>query len=58
MGIIDTASTELLPCADRCGTTNLARVGGVTRIYDADIAPDDSLLRRDERVGWRRTADQ
>jgi PKD repeat protein len=44
MGIIDTASKELLPWRSRLWDDNLARVGGVTRIYGGDIAPDDSYF--------------
>ena len=44
MGIIDTSSKELLPWRSRLWDDNLARVGGVTRIYGGDIAPDDSYF--------------
>lgn len=44
MAIIDTASKELLPFRSTLWDENLARVGGVTRIYTADIAPDDSYF--------------
>ena len=44
MGIIDTASKELLPWRSQLWDDNLARVGGVTRIYGGDIAPDDSYF--------------
>lgn len=44
MGIIDTATKELLPWRSQLWDDNLARVGGVTRIYAADIAPDDSYF--------------
>lgn len=44
MGIIDTATKELLPWRSMLWDENLARVGGVTRIYAADIAPDDSYF--------------
>ncbi|KRF04711.1 hypothetical protein ASG88_21115 [Nocardioides sp. Soil777] len=44
MGIIDTASKQLLPWRSQLWDDNLARVGGVTRIYGADIAPDDSYF--------------
>ncbi len=44
MGIIDTASKQLLPWRSRLWDDNLARVGGVTRIYAGDIAPDDSYF--------------
>ena len=44
MGIIDTATKELLPFRSTLWDLNLGRVGGVTRIYGADIAPDDSYF--------------
>ena len=44
MGIIDTATKELLPWRSTLWDDNLARVGGVTRIFGADIAPDDSYF--------------
>jgi PKD repeat protein len=44
MGLIDTATKQLLPFRSRLWDENLARVGGVTRIYAADIAPDDSYF--------------
>lgn len=44
MGIIDTATKQLLPWRSRLWDDNLARVGGVTRIDAADIAPDDSYF--------------
>jgi PKD repeat protein len=44
MGIIDTATKQLLPFRSRLWDLNLSRVGGVTRIYNADIAPDDSFF--------------
>jgi PKD repeat protein len=44
MGIIDTASKELLPWRSTLWDENLGRVGGVTRIYAGDIAPDDSYF--------------
>jgi PKD repeat protein len=44
MGLIDTATKQLLPWRSRLWDDNLARVGGVTRIYGADIAPDDSYF--------------
>jgi len=44
MGIIDTATKELLPWRSRLWDDNLGRVGGVTRIYGGDIAPDDSYF--------------
>ncbi|QIG44401.1 PKD domain-containing protein [Nocardioides anomalus] len=44
MAIIDTASKQLLPWRARLWDENLSRVGGVTRICCADIAPDDSYF--------------
>ncbi|WP_457205393.1 PKD domain-containing protein [Nocardioides sp. P5_C9_2] len=44
MAIIDTATKELLPWRSTLWDDNLARVGGVTRIYGADVAPDDSYF--------------
>ncbi len=44
MGIIDTQTKQLLPWRSQLWDDNLARVGGVTRIYGADIAPDDSYF--------------
>jgi large repetitive protein len=44
MGIIDTATKELLPWRSTLWDENLGRVGGVTRICCGDIAPDDSYF--------------
>lgn len=44
MGLIDTATKQLLPFRSQLWDENLARVGGVNRIYGADIAPDDSYF--------------
>jgi len=44
MGIIDTATKKLLPWRSHLWDDNLARVGGVTRIFAGDIAPDDSYF--------------
>jgi len=44
IGIIDTATKQLLPWRTQLWDDNLARVGGVTRIYGADVAPDDSYF--------------
>ena len=44
MALIDTATKQLLPWRSRLWDDNLARVGGVTRIYNGDIAPDDSYF--------------
>ena len=58
MGIIDTATKQLLPWRSTLWDDNLARVGGVTRIYGARHRARRLLLRRDQRLGWRRAADQ
>jgi PKD repeat protein len=44
MGLIDLGTKQLLPFRSTLWDDNLARVGGVTRIYGADIAPDDSYF--------------
>ena len=44
VGIIDTATKQLLPFRTQLWDENLARVGGVTRVYGMDIAPDDSFF--------------
>ncbi len=44
VGLIDTASKTLLPWRTRLWDDNLPRLGGVTRIYAGDIAPDDSYF--------------
>ena len=44
MGLIDTATKELLPWRSTLWDENLGRVGGVTRICCGDIAPDDSYF--------------
>ena len=44
MGLIDTQTKQLLPWRSQLWDDNLGRVGGVTRIYAADIAPDDSYF--------------
>ncbi|WP_210649111.1 PKD domain-containing protein [Nocardioides sp. SYSU D00065] len=44
MALIDTATKQLLPWRSRLWDENLSRVGGVTRICCADIAPDDSYF--------------
>ncbi len=44
MGIIDTSTKQLLPWRSHLWDDNIARVGGVTRIYAADISPDDSYF--------------
>jgi PKD repeat protein len=44
MGLIDTSTKQLLPWRSHLWDDNIARVGGVTRIYAADISPDDSYF--------------
>ncbi|MEZ5095768.1 MAG: hypothetical protein R2731_06395 [Nocardioides sp.] len=44
VGLIDTASKQLLPWRSRIWDDNLQFVGGVQRIYGGDIAPDDSFF--------------
>jgi large repetitive protein len=44
MALINTATKTLLPWRSRLWDDNLARVGGVTRIYGADIAPNDQYF--------------
>ena len=44
MGIIDTQTKQLLGWRSQLWDENLASVGGVTRIYAGDIAPDDSYF--------------
>ncbi len=44
VGIIDTATEQLTPWRTQLWDENLARVGGVTRIYNGDVAPDDSYF--------------
>jgi len=44
MGLIDTSTKALLPWRSRLWDENLAKVGGVTRIYAGDIAPNDSYF--------------
>ncbi len=44
IGLINTQTKQLLPWRTRLWDDNLARVGGVQRIYGADIAPDDSYF--------------
>ncbi|MEQ6902469.1 PKD domain-containing protein [Nocardioides sp. YIM 152588] len=44
MGVIDTATEELLPWRSTLWDENLGRVGGVTRICCGDVAPDDSYF--------------
>ena len=48
---IDTASKTLLPWRTRLWDDNLARLGGVTRIYAGDISPDDSYMVVSEGSG-------
>jgi large repetitive protein len=44
MALINTASKQLLPWRSHLWDDNLSRVGGVTRVYAADISPDDSYF--------------
>jgi len=44
MGLIDTATKQLLPWRSQLWDNNIASVGGVTRIAAGDIAPDDSYF--------------
>jgi large repetitive protein len=44
IGIIDTATKQLTPWRTQLWDQNLARVGGVTRIYNGDVSPDDSYF--------------
>jgi PKD repeat protein len=44
VGLINTASQQLLPWRSRLWEDNLAFVGGIQRAYAGDIAPDDSYL--------------
>ena len=44
IGLIDTQTKQLLPWRTRLWDDNLARVGGVTRIYAGDIAPNDQYF--------------
>lgn len=44
MALIDTSTKQLLPWRSRLWDDNIARVGGVTRIYAADIAPNDEYF--------------
>ncbi len=43
-GLINTGTKQLLPWRTRLWDDNLARVGGVTRVYAADIAPNDQYF--------------
>ncbi|MFC6287607.1 PKD domain-containing protein [Nocardioides sp. GCM10027113] len=44
VGLIDTATKQLLPWRTRLWEDNLQNVGGVQRIYPGDISPDDSYF--------------
>lgn len=44
VGLIDTATKQLLPWRSRIWDDNLQFVGGVQRIYNGDVAPDDSYF--------------
>ena len=58
MGIIDTGDQAAAALAHPLWDDNLARVGGVTRIYARRHRARRLLLRRDQRLGRRRAADQ
>ncbi|MBI5089767.1 MAG: PKD domain-containing protein, partial [Actinobacteria bacterium] len=44
MGLIDTTTNQLLPWRSRLWDDNLQFVGGITRIYAGDIAPNDQYF--------------
>ncbi|MGE3329039.1 MAG: PKD domain-containing protein, partial [Acidimicrobiia bacterium] len=44
MGLIDTNTNQLLPWRSRLWDDNLQFVGGITRIYAGDIAPNDQYF--------------
>ena len=44
VGLIDTATKQLLPWRTQLWDTNLGRVGGVTRIAAGDISPDGTYF--------------
>jgi large repetitive protein len=44
VGIIDTATKQLLPWRTQLWDTNLARLGGVTRVASMDVAPNDQYF--------------
>lgn len=44
VGLVDTASKQLLPWRTRLWEDNLQYVGGIQRIYAGDVAPDDSYF--------------
>ncbi|MFC5177990.1 PKD domain-containing protein [Nocardioides taihuensis] len=44
IGLIDTASKQLLPWRTHLWEDNLQYVGGIQRIYAGDVAPDDSYF--------------
>ena len=58
VALINTATKQLLPWRTRLWDDNLARVGGVQRIYAADIAPDDSYFVVGSGSGGDAPADQ
>jgi hypothetical protein len=44
VGMIDTATKQLLPWHSHIWEDNIARVGGVIRVYAMDVSPDDSYF--------------
>jgi large repetitive protein len=44
VGIIDLSTKQLLPWRTQLWDTNLARLGGVTRVYSMDVAPNDQYF--------------
>ncbi len=44
VGLVDTATKQLLPWHSRLWEDNLQYVGGIQRIYAGDISPDDSYF--------------
>ncbi len=44
VGIINTATKQLLPWRTTLWDSNLARLGGVTRVYAMDVAPNDQYF--------------
>ncbi|MGE3590243.1 MAG: PKD domain-containing protein, partial [Ilumatobacteraceae bacterium] len=42
--LIDTSTNQLLPWRTRLWDENLQFIGGITRVYAADISPDDSYF--------------
>jgi PKD repeat protein len=44
IGLIDTSTNELLPWRTRLYEENISKIGGIQRLYAADIAPDGSYF--------------